>query len=164
MGQGAESCGAYESEYDPYEEGLTTEVWTCRDGTSIKVSAMTENHLRGARRVAQRAAKTAPFTSDAEVFEHWVDVFDDELRRRFSANKEKKAAPKATTKAPRGAMVTMTCWCGRPYQARIADLRRGWAMTCSKSHAAVRRAYGKPLPKEKDTGRTVAQILNDGKE
>ncbi len=38
----------------------------------------------------------------------------------------------------------MKCHCGEVYLARNADLARGWALSCSKSCAAVRREYGKP--------------------
>lgn len=36
-------------------------------------------------------------------------------------------------------MVTRTCWCGKQFQAREADVKRGWAKACSKSHAAHAR-------------------------
>ena len=41
-------------------------------------------------------------------------------------------------------MVELICWCGKQYSAREADLKRGWGLSCSKSHAAIRRDYGKP--------------------
>lgn len=41
-------------------------------------------------------------------------------------------------------MPTMRCHCGKKYNARSADLRRGWGYSCSKHCAAVRRKYGKP--------------------
>ena len=37
------------------------------------------------------------------------------------------------------AMVEQTCWCGKTFQAREADIERGWAKACSKSHAAHAR-------------------------
>lgn len=36
-------------------------------------------------------------------------------------------------------MVEQTCWCGKEFQAREADVRRGWAKACCKSHAAHAR-------------------------
>jgi len=36
-------------------------------------------------------------------------------------------------------MVDRVCWCGKKFQARSADVKRGWAKACSKSHAAVAR-------------------------
>ena len=42
------------------------------------------------------------------------------------------------------AHIEMICWCGSHYMAREADLKRGWALSCSKSHAAIRRDHGKP--------------------
>ena len=44
---------------------------------------------------------------------------------------------------PRGKTQTMKCHCKNLYEARTADLKRGWAMSCSKSCASIRRAYGK---------------------
>lgn len=37
------------------------------------------------------------------------------------------------------AMVEQTCWCGKTFQAREADVKRGWAKACCKSHAAHAR-------------------------
>lgn len=36
-------------------------------------------------------------------------------------------------------MVERTCWCGKKFQAREADVNRGWAKACSKAHAAHAR-------------------------
>ena len=44
----------------------------------------------------------------------------------------------------RGITQTMKCHCGGLYEARKADLKRGWALSCSKSCAAARRTYRKP--------------------
>lgn len=40
--------------------------------------------------------------------------------------------------------IEMICWCGSHYFARESDVKRGWGLSCSKSHAAIRRDYGKP--------------------
>lgn len=37
------------------------------------------------------------------------------------------------------AMVDVTCWCGRKFQARAADVARGWGKSCCKKHAAKAR-------------------------
>lgn len=145
MGQGTESCGGYDVDYDPYDEGLESREWTTRDGSGICVSKMTISHLRGARRVAQAAAHNASFTDDADKWEMWVDVFDDELTRRERL--PEAAKPLKPLKAPqpiRGTQVKMKCFCGCEYAARTADINRGWALTCSKSCAAIRREYGRP--------------------
>lgn len=42
------------------------------------------------------------------------------------------------------ANVELICWCGKQYTAREADIKRGWGLSCSKSHAAIRRDYGRP--------------------
>ena len=44
----------------------------------------------------------------------------------------------------------MICHCDRKYEAREADLKRGWALSCSKRCAAIRRDYGKPKGKRVD--------------
>jgi hypothetical protein len=44
----------------------------------------------------------------------------------------------------RGKTQTMKCHCSNLYEARKADLSRGWALSCSKSCAATRRSYGRP--------------------
>ena len=36
-------------------------------------------------------------------------------------------------------MIEQTCWCGVKFQAREADVKRGWAKACCKSHAAHAR-------------------------
>ena len=35
--------------------------------------------------------------------------------------------------------ITMTCQCGKTYQAREADVKRGWGKSCSKRCAAITR-------------------------
>ena len=36
-------------------------------------------------------------------------------------------------------MIERTCWCGKKFNAREADVKRGWAKACCKSHAAHAR-------------------------
>lgn len=36
-------------------------------------------------------------------------------------------------------MVQQKCWCGKKFEARAIDVRRGWAKSCCKSHAAFAR-------------------------
>lgn len=47
-------------------------------------------------------------------------------------------------------MPTMQCHCGLIYQARSADLKRGWGLSCSKSCAAIRRDFGRKPAKQID--------------
>jgi len=42
------------------------------------------------------------------------------------------------------ASLTLVCYCGTQYVAREADIKRGWAKTCSKTCAATKREYGRP--------------------
>lgn len=39
----------------------------------------------------------------------------------------------------RGTTVEQTCVCGKVFLARAADVKRGWAKSCSKSCAAKKR-------------------------
>ena len=48
------------------------------------------------------------------------------------------------------AKVEMICHCGAHYEAREADLRRGWGYSCDKSCAAKRRDFGAPKAKRAD--------------
>ena len=148
MGQGTESCGGHDADYDVYEEGLLTGLWTQRDGTSISLSKMTLRHLRGARHAAERGAERANFTSDKEKFEAWVDMFTEEIRLRSQEEKLPAKYFDGSVKAEtRGAKAQMVCHCGCVYLAREADLKRGWAKSCSKRCAAIRRDFGRPASK-----------------
>ena len=40
-------------------------------------------------------------------------------------------------------LIIMICHCGAKYLARESDLSRGWARSCSKSCAAIRRDFGR---------------------
>lgn len=42
--------------------------------------------------------------------------------------------------------LVLVCHCGQIYSTRIADLRRGWGYSCSKSCAATRRIHNKRKP------------------
>lgn len=145
MGQGTESCGGYDVEYDPYHEGLVTSQWTQRNGVSIHVKDMTLNHLRGASVIAGRAAQRATFSSNSEMWSEWVELFEREIESRGKEETQPKAVRHASP--IRGTTAEMVCHCGAPYLAREADLSRGWALSCSKSCAAARRDFGRPAGK-----------------
>jgi len=154
MGQGTDSCGGWESDYDAYEENLATGKWITRDGEEIELSKMTIKHLYGARQVARRAAHCANFTCDQEKWDSWVELFNEEIVRRegSSGAAAYAPAPKAARKGQspvRGVKVCMVCHCGVEYMAREADLSRGWGYSCSKSFAAKRREFGRPKAKRK---------------
>jgi len=53
--------------------------------------------------------------------------------------------------------VWMVCHCGEEYQAREADLKRGWGYSCGKSCAAIRRDFGRPKAKRID-GVKIKQV------
>ncbi|MNQ24550.1 hypothetical protein D3C85_377460 [compost metagenome] len=151
MGQGTDSCGGHDAEYDPYEEGLFDGMWTQRDGTKISVTAMTTSHLRGARRVAENAAICATFSSDEDQWNEWVEVFERELERRGEEIKPnaKYVSPSAINPT-HGEKTVMVCHCGTEYPARKADIDRGWGLSCSKRCASIRREYNKPAAKKKE--------------
>lgn len=153
MGQGSDSCGGYEVDYDPYEEGMEAGVWTTKDNAEIHITKMSLQHLHGARRVAYRAQMEANFTDTADKWEQWVDMFDTEISRRSTtASKAVSAAVLTPVKAPtkqRGKMVEMVCHCGQEYDAREAELKRGNGYSCGKRCAAIRRDYGRPPAKRK---------------
>lgn len=153
MGQGSDSCGGYEVDYDPYDEGMEAGVWTTKDNAEIHITKMSLQHLHGARRVAYRAQMEANFTDTADKWEQWVDMFDEEISRRSTtASKAVSATVLTPVKAPtkqRGKMVQMVCHCGQEYDAREAELKRGNGFSCGKRCAAIRRDYGRPKAKRK---------------
>lgn len=153
MGQGSDSCGGYEVDYDPYDEGMEAGVWTTKDNAEIHITKMSLQHLHGARRVAYRAQMEANFTDTADKWEQWVDMFDEEISRRSTtASKAVSATVLTPVKAPtkqRGKMVQMVCHCGQEYDAREAELKRGNGYSCGKRCAAIRRDYGRPKAKRK---------------
>jgi len=55
----------------------------------------------------------------------------------------------------------MICHCGLHYEAREADLKRGWAMSCSKSCAAIRRDFGRPRARPAD-GSKLPKVKKKG--
>lgn len=154
MGQGTESCGGYDVLYDEYDnDSLCDGVWTMRNGARIHVSKMKLSHLKNTRRMVANLARSSNYTSEEEKWESWVDIFDQEISRRSSSDAAEKPKAKITNATPvklRGKMVTMICYCGKEYEAREADLKRGWGLTCCKSHAAIRRDFGRPAAKRKE--------------
>ena len=135
-------------EYDELEEGLASGAWTERDGSTIYPHQMSDRHLKNAARHGRRKAYAANFTHDADNFRAWEDVFEQEFMSRAMSDKPSPNAKKQKATPQRGATVDMVCHCGRLYRARTADLNRGWAKSCSKSCAAIRRKHRKPAAKK----------------
>lgn len=155
MGQGTESCGGYEIHYDPLEEGLEQGLWEMADGSSIAVSDMTTKHLRNVIRHCTNKARTVSFSCDADTYNSWIEIFENELYNRTSIhhpslkNNESKVTKNSKTKIKINGIIKptqqkMKCFCGNEYVAKKADLKRGWAKSCSKSCAATRREFGRP--------------------
>lgn len=149
MGQGTESCGGYEIDYDPYEEQMCDGEWIQSDGSSISVSDMTSSHIRNAARLCRGLSRSSTFSCESEKWDDWVEIFEDELMVRssteksnnYAINKSKSSIPKSAftevvKKETRGLKVEKTCRCGNKFKARITDVKRGWGKSCSKSCAA----------------------------
>lgn len=90
--------------------------------------------------------------SEAEALEDWSDegLFDDDWDWEEPVKKKvvkPKRKVKRTNKVQPGVKVNMQCHCGKHYQARKADLLRGWGLSCSKRCAAIRREFGRPAAK-----------------
>lgn len=147
MGQGTESCQGYEWDFDEYEDCGNDGYWTQRDGKRIRIEEMSLSHLRNARQICRNLSETANFTSDAEKWNEWVQVFDAAIARCPTPVHKAPSAPKPV----RGKKVTMICHCKQEYQARAADLKRGNGFSCSKRCAAIRREFGRPPAKRKES-------------
>lgn len=130
MGQGTDSCGGWDLEYDPVEEGLETGEWISGD----RVTGMSTAHLRNAIRYAKNRSRSATFEHDSDNWLEWVDILETELDSRQCNRTPRASKPTSKQIKPtRGAKVTRNCdHCGNQYQARAADVKRGWGLSCSK--------------------------------
>jgi hypothetical protein len=153
MGQGTESCGGYEIHHDPVADGLEHGLWQTRDGGETRISTMSKQHLRNAIRHARNRSQSTSFSCDSETWDEWVETLENELETRphqVKTAKENQAGEKITKttrpakQSTRGAKQSMKCHCGTVYDARKADLKRGWALSCNKACAGIRRECGKP--------------------
>ena len=146
MGQGAEDAGGYEIDYDPAYEGLRH--GEPRWANETPVSKMTTQHVKNALRTARSLAGNCSFSCDDDKWEDWAEILDRELASRSQRNQAKSKLPRVQetrVKTPvRGSKQQMKCHCGAVYAARTADLKRGWAKSCSKRCASIRREYGRP--------------------
>ena len=162
MGQGTESCGGYEIEYDEYEEGLCSGYWTQSNGSQIKVSKMTTSHIRNAIKICKRAKLMANFSCDEEKWQDWIDGFENELESRgeckFDIKQPVHYNDPSKIKPTRGSKIELICHCGNIYSPRVADLKRGWARSCSKRCASIKRDFGRRDPITTD-GINLAKVL-----
>lgn len=151
----AEAMGAYEAVYDEYEEGLESGEWIQRDGTSISISKMSTSHIRNCIRLCEVRSESSTFSNDSHKWECWINAFEDELfartltkRATKTKTKTKKASKtiKAILNSTKSNKLLMTCFCGKQYIAKRADLNRGWALSCCKSCASIRREFGREMP------------------
>jgi hypothetical protein len=142
MGQGTDSCGGWDLEYDPVYEGLEDGTWL----NGMNVSEMKTGHLQNAIYYAKRRARSATFSCTEEDWQEWVNVLSNELTQRQATSRASKPTSKqpasvSTTKQPvRGKKIKRNCnSCGADYEARVADVNRGWGLTCSKRCAGTLR-------------------------
>lgn len=151
MGQGTESCGGYDLDFDEYDDdSLMDGMWTQKNGSRISVTKMTEGHLKSTIKMCERLARSATFTNERDKWNEWVDVLETELSRRVVTTPKPVKSKPAVIQPARGSKKWMVCHCGKHYQARVADLKRGWGLSCGKSCAAVRREFGRPAAKPRD--------------
>lgn len=125
-------------DYDAYEEGLIDHVWTMGNGATIKVKDMRKSHLINTIGLVNRTRWVASSEDEIQKWDEWLDILNDELVSRPA-----KSPTKSPTKS-RGTTRQMKCHCGKEYDARTADLNRGWALSCNKRCAAIRREFGRP--------------------
>lgn len=142
MGQGTESAGGYEITYDPAYEGLTRSIPQWND--SIPVTQMSFRHLKNALRFARNMAVDSDFDDYDNQWVSWVHILESEISRR----PEPEPAKYTSNIKKRGKTKRMRCHCGNEYDAREVDLKRGYAKSCSKRCAAIRREFGKPAGRE----------------
>ena len=166
MGQGTESCGGYELDYDEYdfESSNGYKVWTSKDGGRHVVDKMSNPHIENTIRLCKKLMVTSTFSCDSDKWSDWIDVLEEvlEYRRikgiyisRKDAGEKIKACKRKKRKASKSTMnylktlsdgcnkVEMQCQCGEKYTAKVADLKRGWAQSCSKRCASIKREHGR---------------------
>lgn len=162
MGQGAESCGGYEVEYEPHfdNENIGLGVWHQKDGSTIKVSDMKVSHIRNTKRMCEKMRDSSSFSCDADSWQCWVDIFDEELNSRSEMpfHIAKYTSPEKA-KPTRGAKIELICHCGKTYSPRVADLKRGYGMSCCKRCASIKREYGRPDSVCANTGMSIKKLL-----
>lgn len=123
-GQGTESCGGYDVGYDPYEDGLTTGIWTMKDQTQISIHKMSKNHLIRAIRLCRYNSYSGTFSCESDKWDAWVELFQNEIDSRKCT--DTKRTVKDARLPLRGTKITMICHCGNEYKARSSDIKRGW--------------------------------------
>ncbi|EMA4784714.1 TPA: hypothetical protein U2J54_001325 [Providencia rettgeri] len=158
----AEAMGAYEPEFDEYEEGLSDGYWIQRCGTPIHITKMAYSHIQNVICLCEKELLNSNFSCDEEKWNNWIQLLTEELQHRRSNNiviknqqherKKKKASKTIKDILQNTALkkLQLECHCGTEYTAKTSDLKRGWALTCSKRCAAIRRELGSKMPKLKE--------------
>lgn len=170
MGQGTAGMW-FEDEYDERDFNGNSELefgryWIGKSHQRYEVSKMSDRHIKNTIRMCHDLADCANFEDERDKWLGWVDVFESELYGRRepvlsspydrqvkqNKNRGKNSNGKPVTKSIKQALkegditsgsVQMKCHCGAEYKAKVGDLRRGWALSCSKRCAAIRRDFGR---------------------
>lgn len=149
MGQGTWGMDdSYDTECESYENALDRGLWIMRGGETIYINKMGDTHLKNTLNYVGRLYNKEYDYSRKQVWLGYISAFRNELDSRVITTKPKSivltVATSITTKSSVGVMVSMRCHCGVVYDARQSDLNRGWALSCGKSCAALRRANNLP--------------------
>lgn len=146
MGQGSDSCGGYDydAEYDYLEDCQDRGVWPQKVGGPIPIGEMTDSHLKNAIAHVEKLALTSTFECNRQMWEAWADMFAQEIANRRLNRKSHINSQQKKPSVVRGITQIMRCHCGEQYSARMADIKRGWGLSCSKRCAAIRRDFGRP--------------------
>ena len=89
MGQGTDSCGGYNADYNPYEDGLIDGTWYPKNKPPIKVKDMSTKHVVNTLKMCQQLVYSATFDDERWLWQNWVDLFECELTDRSKEGVEK---------------------------------------------------------------------------
>lgn len=68
-------------EEDAFEEALGSDYWPAKDG-KILIAEMHQKHIYNAIRLCNYRKRIANSTHEQEVFESWIEIFEEELKSR----------------------------------------------------------------------------------
>jgi hypothetical protein len=124
---------------------------------------MTDRHIRNSARMCESLSKASNSSSDSEKWDSWVSIFEEEIWRRSNKKKSPTMAarkvPVKQTPKTIGSTVKLKCHCSAIYNPRVADLKRGWGLSCCKRCASIKREYGRPDPVCAETGVNYKKII-----
>lgn len=134
---------------------VNQEIWVDKNNQEHKIKNMSNKHIQNCINLIEKSKE------NSEAFEEYLEIFKKELQYRNENNihiekrnnslifKDNKHVGRKLTKAFKNlkeedwdlmpSSVKMLCACDKEYQARKADLKRGWGLSCSKSCSAKRK-------------------------